>query len=130
MKNVMVRAWEIAKAAVAKFGGKVKEYFAQALAMAWKEVKKVVNNHFGFILAGKNDSMLTFALEHVEGLHVYPAYNERNPHFELTYRLADHKATGKKMRLYSVESFKTELEIVCNGQSEIMTVKKGVVTFN
>ncbi len=39
MKNVMVRAWEIAKAAVVKFGGKVKEYFAQALAMAWKEAK-------------------------------------------------------------------------------------------
>ncbi|MBO2943599.1 hypothetical protein JJQ72_06355 [Paenibacillus sp. F411] len=39
MKNVMVRAWEIAKAAVVKFGGKVKEFFARALAMAWAEVK-------------------------------------------------------------------------------------------
>lgn len=39
MKKVMVRAWEIARKAVVKFGGKVKEYFAQALAMAWKEVK-------------------------------------------------------------------------------------------
>lgn len=130
MKNVMVRAWEIAKEAVAKFGGKVKEYFAQALAMAWKEVKEVVNNHFGYIFAAKNESMITFALDHVEGLHVYPAYNGRNPHFELTYRLADHKATGKKMRLYSVESFNTELEIVCDGQFEIMTVNKGAVSFN
>ncbi|EIT85926.1 hypothetical protein A374_08824 [Fictibacillus macauensis ZFHKF-1] len=41
MKNVMVRAWAIAKEAVNKFGGKVKEYFAQALAMAWAESKKV-----------------------------------------------------------------------------------------
>ena len=39
MKNVMVRAWEIAKEGVTKFGGKVKEYFAQALIMAWAEVK-------------------------------------------------------------------------------------------
>ncbi|WP_201280788.1 hypothetical protein [Paenibacillus lutrae] len=39
MKNVMVRAWEIAKSAVVKFGGKVKEYFSQALTMAWKETK-------------------------------------------------------------------------------------------
>ncbi|MCM3699173.1 hypothetical protein [Paenibacillus macerans] len=42
MKNVMARAWEIARAAVTKFGGKVKEYFAQALAQAWKEVKTKV----------------------------------------------------------------------------------------
>lgn len=39
MKNVMTRAWEIAKEGVKKFGGKVKEYFAQALVMAWAEVK-------------------------------------------------------------------------------------------
>ncbi|WP_203363102.1 hypothetical protein [Bacillus sp. REN10] len=39
MKNVMVRAWEIARQGVVKFGGKVKEYFAQALTMAWAEAK-------------------------------------------------------------------------------------------
>ncbi|GIO36185.1 hypothetical protein J41TS12_10460 [Paenibacillus antibioticophila] len=39
MKNVMVRAWEIAKAAVKRFGGNVRDFFAQALAMAWAEVK-------------------------------------------------------------------------------------------
>ena len=38
MKNVMIRAWEIAKDGVAKFGGKVKEYFAEALKMAWAEM--------------------------------------------------------------------------------------------
>lgn len=41
MKKVMVRAWEIAKTAVLKFGGKVKEYFSQALAIAWAEMKNV-----------------------------------------------------------------------------------------
>lgn len=40
MKNVMTRAWEIAKAGAAKFGGKVKEYFAAALKMAWAEARK------------------------------------------------------------------------------------------
>lgn len=39
MKNVMTRAWEIAKEAVAKFGGKVKEYFALSLKIAWEEIK-------------------------------------------------------------------------------------------
>lgn len=38
----MVRAWEIAREGVKKFGGKVREYFAQALAMAWQEIKKGV----------------------------------------------------------------------------------------
>lgn len=38
--NVMKRAWEIAKEGQKKFGGKVKEYFAQALRMAWIIVKK------------------------------------------------------------------------------------------
>lgn len=42
MKKVMVRAWEIAKEGASKFGGKVKEYFAAALKMAWAETRKVV----------------------------------------------------------------------------------------
>lgn len=39
MKVVMKRAWEIAKEGVVRFGGKVKEYFAEALKMAWAEFK-------------------------------------------------------------------------------------------
>src|SRR5699024_10394838 len=39
MKNVMTRAWEIAREGYIKFGGKVVEYFAEALRMAWAEVK-------------------------------------------------------------------------------------------
>lgn len=42
MKKVMVRAWKIAREGVAKFGGKVKEYFAVALKMAWAETRKAV----------------------------------------------------------------------------------------
>lgn len=42
MKKVMVRAWEIAREGVAKFGGNVKEYFSQALIIAWEEIKNIV----------------------------------------------------------------------------------------
>jgi hypothetical protein len=35
----MKRAWVIAREGVKKFGGKVKEYFAEALRIAWAEVK-------------------------------------------------------------------------------------------
>jgi len=41
MSKVMVRAWAIARAAVVKFGGKVREYLAAALRQAWSEQKAV-----------------------------------------------------------------------------------------
>ena len=37
--NVMKRAWQIAKEAVGKWGGKAREYFAASLKEAWFEVK-------------------------------------------------------------------------------------------
>lgn len=40
MKNVMVKAWNIAKKGQRKFGGKVSEYFAEALKMAWALTRK------------------------------------------------------------------------------------------
>lgn len=40
MKNVMTKAWEIAKKGAKNFGGSVKTYFAQSLKMAWVIVKK------------------------------------------------------------------------------------------
>lgn len=45
MKNTMKRAWEIAKEAVKKFGGKVKEYFAESLKLAWSEIKNEGNEN-------------------------------------------------------------------------------------
>ena len=39
MKEVMMRAWEIAREGQKKFGGKVSEYIAIALKIAWKEAK-------------------------------------------------------------------------------------------
>lgn len=42
MKKVMVRAWEVAREGAKKFGGKAIEYIAEALKLAWKEVKAMV----------------------------------------------------------------------------------------
>lgn len=39
MKNIMVRAWEIARKGQKQFGGKVSEYLSEALKMAWVEAK-------------------------------------------------------------------------------------------
>lgn len=38
-RQIMTRAWEIARAAVQKFGGKASEYIAEALRMAWRIAK-------------------------------------------------------------------------------------------
>lgn len=47
--NVMKRAWEIAREGQEKFGGKVSEYFAIALKMAWAETKTVkVTTMYGY----------------------------------------------------------------------------------
>ncbi|NJP37207.1 hypothetical protein [Alkalicoccus luteus] len=40
MKNVMTRAWRIAKDGQAQFGGSVKEYFAQSLVISWDIEKR------------------------------------------------------------------------------------------
>jgi hypothetical protein len=38
-KQVMVRAWELAKQGTKKFGGKAVDFFVSALTIAWKEIK-------------------------------------------------------------------------------------------
>lgn len=58
--HVMKRAWEIAKKAVKKFGGKVKEFFAQALKMAWAEVKDVKEVFTGYARVTVDGYTLSF----------------------------------------------------------------------
>lgn len=41
MKQVMAKAWELAKQGAAKFGGSSKEYLASSLQIAWKEQKEM-----------------------------------------------------------------------------------------
>ena len=45
LKNIMTRAWEIAREAVANFGGKVVEYIAEAMKMAWAETRSAVDEN-------------------------------------------------------------------------------------
>jgi len=41
-RNIMNRAWEISRAAVKKHGGKVVQFFAEALRQAWQEFKSLI----------------------------------------------------------------------------------------
>jgi len=50
MKNIMTRAWEIAREGQGKFGGKVSEYLSEALKIAWAEIvnrKAILETTFG-----------------------------------------------------------------------------------
>ena len=42
-KELMSKAWEIAREGQKEFGGKVTEYFAEALKMVWAEAKNNIN---------------------------------------------------------------------------------------
>lgn len=42
-KEIMVNAWRIAREGQKEFGGKVREYFAQALKMAWAQAKESID---------------------------------------------------------------------------------------
>ncbi len=42
-KEIMSNAWEIAREGQKDFGGKVRDYFAQALKMAWAQAKSTIN---------------------------------------------------------------------------------------
>lgn len=42
-KEIMSNAWKIAKEGQKAFGGKVREYFAQALKMAWAQAKNCID---------------------------------------------------------------------------------------
>lgn len=46
-KQIMTRAWEIARAAVKRFGGKASEYIAGSLRIAWKIAKSCGTNALG-----------------------------------------------------------------------------------
>ena len=41
--NIMTQAWNLAREGAKKFGGKVREYFASALRMAWEATRKPVD---------------------------------------------------------------------------------------
>lgn len=131
MKNVMVRAWEIAKAAAVKFGGKVKEYFAQALAMAWAEEKNITEEHFGFTKIKNVNGVLHFAVTDIEGLEVtYLGWkfnlkgDKVDVHKQMDYKTGTEKATGRRVRIYSI-TMDNVMEFNLNGAKERLNLNRG-----
>ena len=47
-KQIMNKAWEIARKAASRFGGSAVDFFAEALRMAWKEAKIAALEAKGF----------------------------------------------------------------------------------
>lgn len=76
-KQVMTQAWAIAREAAATFGGRVVEFFAQALRQAWAMAKTVVPVMAGAMMVetakpfvpaeltvmGRNGALTTFVIE-------------------------------------------------------------------
>jgi len=118
MKNVMTRAWEIAKQGQKKFGGNVKEFFAAALKMAWKEIKKMVD--FGLEMMGGKNGTMFFVVNDVEGLEVSFLTTKKNLYNGKTftkrnaigdYQLGNNNKTNKAARLYSAAVHCGDIEI-------------------
>lgn len=126
MKKVMKRAWEIAKEGQKKFGGKVKEYFAQALKMAWAIVKNSVEIGYQS-LPGKNGKCF-FVVNNVDGLEVSLLSEERNMngvkytkrHPINDYRTGTNKVTGQAIRLYDYAWHCGDIEIRLGSQVKVI----------
>lgn len=127
MKNVMARAWEIAKEGAAKFGGKVKEYFQQALVMAWAEVKEVAE--IGLQIIGKKNGSMFIMVNDIEGLQasllvekkaVYSGkmYNQRKG-FDPN-KVGINNKTGQKVRVYKVAINCGDIEFKLGDKVEIV----------
>lgn len=97
-KEIMRSAWEIARQGQKAFGGKVSEYFAQALKMAWARAKNTIDieslEKKGFNRWSKGDmDRLYFNIER-SGHMVVDHYNTGNISFasvdgeEISHRFA------------------------------------------
>ncbi|OKP95411.1 hypothetical protein [Paenibacillus sp. P46E] len=136
MKKVMVRAWEIAKGAQVRFGGKAKEYFAQALTMAWKEVKEGAAN-FGFAVVKKLNGSLYFVTEDVDGLISATLSVEKNPYNGkmITKRnpfggsRVVEKSTGKNMIYYKVALGMYSIEFKAGDKVSVLDINRGALAW-
>lgn len=125
----MKKAWEIAKEGQRKFGGKVKEYFSQALKMAWNIVKNAMDNKFGFQEIQKKNGVIFFAVNEIEGLEVSYLTTEKNLYngkmFTKKHKLTNFKSgtnneTGETARLYNVSIHCGDIEIKLGADVEII----------
>lgn len=119
MKNVMTKAWEIAKEGQKNFGGKVKEYFAEALRMAWAEYKQANAPKTEIELPADSRRWKTWVAA-IVGKHPKFKLNRKfltpyevDQYGDKTYRLEN--------GLYELQNHKTRMFIeVSNGSYEIV----------
>lgn len=71
-KQIMTRAWQIAREGAAKFGGNAREYMAAALRMAWEEIKMAQTQTQQF---DKTAKMVVLGREHYEDASKYLTFN-------------------------------------------------------
>ncbi len=120
MRNVMVKAWEIARNGQKRYGGKVTEYFAQALKIAWSLIKKGANKMqepFVMIetLSGSRKHK-TWVAE-ITGTH--PQYKFNRKFIDAW----DEWSGGKEFKLFTGKYY----EICDGGDRTFVKVKDGVV---
>jgi hypothetical protein len=133
MKNVMVRAWEIARAAVVKFGGKVKEYFAAALRQAWSEARNA--KQFGFMVISKVNGMMYFAVEGAEVAAYDKEFSNRTGkpymkrHIFSPRQTGVNKTTGCPAQIYSISLGTNELEISKDGAKATLKINRGLLAW-
>lgn len=137
----MKKAWEIAKAGQQKFGGKVKEYFAESLKLAWKLAKTTVNKiseNFGFAKVAEQNGNIYFALDEIEDMKVNLLSDGFNLKGEKVikrkeiknYQEAVNNKLNKKVRIYSAALGRTKLEIKAQGTSRFLTFDNGKVVWS
>jgi Streptococcus thermophilus bacteriophage Gp111 protein. len=135
--NVMKRAWEIAKEAAAKFGGNSKEYFAEALRMAWAS-KTAPTPHFGFNEIAKQNGGIMFTTEQNESLKVSFIWQEKNgitgkmvtKRKEIAHRNVVNNTTKQKARYYAVYDLNCQLEFATSEKVEVLTIERGKLAWN
>lgn len=106
MKKVMVTAWEIARGAVNKFGGKAVEYLAMALKMAWAEYKKGATTVKTFAVL----ETLSGSRNHKTWVARIVGTCERYGYKREFVKAADEWTGGKEFRLFNGNVYD-----VCNG---------------
>jgi hypothetical protein len=132
-KEIMSNAWKIAKEGQKTFGGKVSEYFAQALKMAWDQAKNSINvedlEKKGFNRWTKGDmDRLYFNIER-SGHMVVDHYNTGN----ISYASVDgeeisHRFAGQILSVKCFIDLKNDNQLVIQyGGPEAREVVENVV---
>lgn len=132
-KEIMVSAWQIAREGQKAFGGKVSEYFAQALKMAWAQAKNSINvedlEKKGFNRWTKGDmDRLYFNIER-SGHMVVDHYNTGN----ISYAAIDgeeisHRFAGQILSVKCFIDLKNDNKLVIQyGGPEVREIVEGVV---